>query len=199
MSQTEIHNDKLLLQQLISGNEKAFLAIFNTYRKEVYAYSLSILKVEAYAEEVVQEVFLKIWLKRKELDVTLSFRSYLIVITKNMALNVLKRATYEKKMREEIFYQSQKTYNPIYREIREKELNEIQEKAIALLPPRRRLIFEMSRNEGKSFKEISTELGISINTVKSQMNKALETIRTFLLENSDISLTLLLFSLDWLG
>ncbi|MCK0115237.1 sigma factor-like helix-turn-helix DNA-binding protein, partial [Gelidibacter sp. F63206] len=63
---------------------------------------------------------------------------------------------------------------------------------------RRRLIFEMSRNEGKSYKEISQELGISINTVKSQMNKALEALRVFLLKNSDISFTLLLLAFKWL-
>tara|TARA_R110000868_G_scaffold63710_2_gene192046 strand:+ start:488 stop:1087 length:600 start_codon:yes stop_codon:yes gene_type:complete len=198
MSETQTSSEKLLLQQLIAGNEKAFLTIFNTYRKEVYAYSLSILKSQIYAEEIVQEVFLKIWIKCKDLDQSLALKPYLIVITKNMCLNFLKKAAYDNKMREEIFYQSQKTFNPIYSGIRDKELEGIQKEALDLLPTRRRLIFEMSRNEGKSYKEISQELDISINTVKSQMNKALETIRTFLLKNSDISFTLLLVAFKWL-
>lgn len=198
MTETQTTSDKLLLKGLIEGNEKAFLTIFNTYRKEVYAYSLSILKSQTYAEEIVQEVFLKIWIKRNDLDVSLAFKPYIIVITKNMCLNFLKKAAYDNKMREEIFYQSQKSFNPIYNQIREKELKRIQKKALDLLPPRRRLIFEMSRNEGKSYKEISQELGISINTVKSQMNKALETLRIFLLKNSDISFTLLLLAFKWL-
>lgn len=198
MFETQPSNDKLLLQQLIAGNEQAFLTIFNTYKKEVYAYSLSILKSQTYAEEIVQEVFLKIWIKRNDLDVSLAFKPYIIVITKNMCLNFLKKAAYDNKMREEIFYQSQKSFNPIYDQIQNKELENLQKEALNLLPPRRRLIFEMSRNEGKSYKEISQELGISLNTVKSQMNKALETLRIFLLKNSDISFTLLLLAFKWL-
>lgn len=198
MFETQPSNDKLLLQQLIAGNEQAFLTIFNTYKKEVYAYSLSILKSQTYAEEIVQEVFLKIWIKRNDLDVSLAFKPYIIVITKNMCLNFLKKAAYDNKMREEIFYQSQKSFNPIYDQIQNKELENLQKEALNLLPPRRRLIFEMSRNEGKSYKEISQELGISLNTVKSQMTKALETLRIFLLKNSDISFTLLLLAFKWL-
>ncbi|MCK0115229.1 RNA polymerase sigma-70 factor [Gelidibacter sp. F63206] len=198
MTETQTTSDKLLLKGLIEGNEKVFLTIFNTYRKEVYAYSLSILKSQTYAEEIVQEVFLKIWIKRKDLDMSLALKPYLIVITKNMCLNFLKKAAYDDKMREEVFYQSQKSFNPIYTGIHEKELDDIQKQALDLLPPRRRLIFEMSRNEGKSYKEISQELGISINTVKSQMNKALEALRVFLLKNSDISFTLLLLAFKWL-
>lgn len=198
MFETQPSNDKLLLQQLIAGNEQAFLTIFNTYKKEVYAYSLSILKSQTYAEEIVQEVFLKIWIKRNDLDVSLAFKPYIIVITKNMCLNFLKKAAYDNKMREEIFYQSQKSFNPIYDQIQNKELENLQKEALNLLPPRRRLIFEMSRNEGKSYKEISQELGISLNTVKSQINKALETLRIFLLKNSDISFTLLLLAFKWL-
>lgn len=198
MFETQISNDRLLIQQLIASNEQAFLTIFNAYRKEVYVYSLSILKSESYAEEIVQEVFLKIWIKREDLDETLALKPYIIVITKNLCLNVLKKAAYDNKMREEIFYQSQKSFNPIYNDIREEELERLQKEALDLLPPRRRIIFEMSRNEGKSYKVISQELGISMNTVKSQMNKALETLRIFLLKNSDISFTLLLLAFKWL-
>lgn len=199
MTEKQTTSDKLLLKGLIEGNEKAFLTIFNTYRKEVYAYSLSILKSQTYAEEIVQEVFLKIWIRRKDLDMSLALKPYLIVISKNMCLNFLKKAAYDVKMREEVFYQSQKSFNPIYTGIHEKELEDIQKQALDLLPPRRRLIFEMSRYEGKSYKEISQELGISMNTVKSQMNKALETLRVFLLKNSDISFTLLLLAFKWLN
>ncbi len=198
MIKKEEYTEKRHLKELIDGNEKAFLAIFNTYRKEVYAYSLSILKSKIYAEDIVQEVFLKVWLKREDFNESLALKPYLIVTTKNMSLNFLKKATYDKKIREEIFYQSQKSFDPIYKMIQEKELKDIQEKAIDLLPPRRKLIFEMSRNDGKSYEDISQELGISQNTVKSQMCKALKTIRIFLLKNSDITFTLFILALEWL-
>lgn len=199
MHEENLQNEKVLLKQLIAGNEKAFLFLFNKYRKEVYAYSLSIVKVETYAEEIVQEVFLKIWLKHKELNESLSFRAYLIVITKNMSLKVLKKAVREREMRDQVFFRSQKTFEPVYNKFRSKELDDIKEKAISKLPPRRKLIFELSRTKGMSYEEISAELNISINTVKSQMNKALVSIRAFLLENGDIHLTVLIMALLWLG
>ncbi|WP_111309554.1 RNA polymerase sigma factor [Confluentibacter sediminis] len=193
------HNEKLLLQQLIDGDEKAFLAILKKYKTDVYAYSLSILKVEVYAEEIVQDVFLKIWEKREGVNLSQSFHAYVMVITKNMSLTFLKRALRDEKMKEQIFYQSQNAYSSIERKLREKELDQIYSKALDLLPPRRRQIFEMSREEGKSHKIISEELGISENTIKSQMNKALETIRTFIIEHGDISLSLLILALERAG
>ncbi|HEX9826741.1 MAG TPA: RNA polymerase sigma-70 factor [Flavobacteriaceae bacterium] len=198
MSQTEIHNEKLLVLELKSGNEKAFQKLFDTYRNVLYKYSYSMVGTKPYAEEIVQDVFLKVWLKRETLNPELSFKSFLFTITRNKTITFLKRAAKSEKIREEIFYNSQKFANTTDLHIREKEVDNIKKEALDLLPPRRRLIFEMSRNEGKSYEEIATELGISQNTVRNQMSMALETLRDFLLKNKDIALTLLLFYKNWL-
>ena len=198
MVNKKIYTDKLLLKRLVSGNEKAFQSLFDIYQKDVFSYSFSLLKSETYADEIVQEVFIKVWLKRNSLDYCLSFKSYLMTITKNMTLNFLKKAANDQKLREAVFYQSQKSYNPIYNQIREKDLEVIKQTAIDLLPPKRKVIFEMARNEGMSYEDISQKLGISRNTVKSQMRKALETIRNFLLDHQ-IPLILLILALEWGG
>ena len=197
MAERDGHCDILLVKELVTGNEKAFLSLFNAYRKEVYAYSLSILKSKALAEEIVQDVFLQIWMKRETLDSSRSLRPFLITITKNKTLDFLKKAANDRKLREAVFYSRQKADNPTYRIMREADLDAIKEEALALLSPRRKLIFKMSRYDGKSYEEIGRELGITTNTVKSHMRKALETLREFLLNNGDVALILLFLASDW--
>lgn len=197
MSKTKLNKEKLLVQELMAGNEKAFQKLFDIFRNDLYKFSLSMVYSKQYAEEIIQDVFLTLWLKREALNPSLSLKSYLFTITRNKNITFLKKAANNQKLREEIFYKSQKSINSTDRYIREGELEIIKQEALDLLPPRRRLIFEMSRNEGKSYQEIAEELGISSNTVRNQMSMALETLRDFLLNNRDIALSFLLFSKDW--
>jgi len=132
------------------------------------------------------------------LDSVLSIRAYLFTATRNRAISFLKKAANNKKLREEIFYKRQESVNSTERYIREAELEILKQEALDLLPPKRRQIFEMSRNEGMSYEEIARELKISPNTVRNQISTALETLRDFLLNNRDISLVLFLFSRNWL-
>jgi len=198
MSVDQAHNDKLLVKQLIVGNEKAFEKLFNTYRNMLYKYCYGMVASKPYAEEIVQEVFLTVWEKRTTLNPDLSFKSFLFTVTRNKTIIFLKRAAKSREICDEIFYNSQKFSTPADRLLREKEVEQIKQEALDLLPARRRLIFEMSRNESKSYEEIAKELGLSINTVKNQMSKALSTLREYLLNNGDIALTLLLFCKNWL-
>ena len=191
-------NDKLLVNQLMVGNHKAFRKLFDTYRNDLYKFSLSMVHSKTYAEEIVQDVFLKVWIKRESLNPDMSFKSYLFTITRNITIKFLKKAANNQKLREEIFYKSQKITNSTERYIRESELEIIKREALNKLSTKRLLIFEMSRNEGKSYEAIAEELGISPHTVRNQMSKALETLRNSLLENKDITLMLLLFSRNWL-
>ncbi|HUH45968.1 MAG TPA: sigma-70 family RNA polymerase sigma factor, partial [Arenibacter sp.] len=100
--------------------------------------------------------------------------------------NFLQKAVNDRKLREEIFYKSQKWYNPIDTSIKEQEFEQIRIKAIEELPPKRKQIFKMSREEEKSYEEISIELGISISTVKNQMSKSLAFLRTYLIAHGHI-------------
>ncbi|MFH4966386.1 RNA polymerase sigma-70 factor [Gaetbulibacter sp. M235] len=198
MSQIETYNEKLLVQELITGNEKAFQKLFDNYHNILYKYSYSMLCSKPYSEEIVQDVFLKVWLKRETLNPDLSFKSFLFTITRNNIISFLKRVAKNEKIREEIFYNSQKYANAADLHLIEADVEDIKKEALDLLPPRRRLIFEMSRNEGKSYEEIAKELRISTNTVRNQISMALETLRDFLLNNKDMPLLLFLFYKNWL-
>lgn len=193
-----IHIDNSLVNQLMGGNEKAFRKLYDLYRNDLYRFSLSMVVLKPYAEEIVQDVFLKLWMNRETLKPDLFIKSYLFTITRNDTISFLKKAANNKKMREEIFYKSQKEVYSTERYVREAELEIIKEEALELLTPRRRQIFEMSRNEGKSYEEIAITLGISPNTVRNQMSMALETLRNFLLKNHEIAIALLLFGNNWM-
>ncbi|RVT78641.1 RNA polymerase sigma-70 factor [Flavobacterium sufflavum] len=198
MTETKAINNKLLVTALMVGNEKAFSELFNTYCNDVYAYSLSMLKNQALAEEIVQDVFLNIWLHRDRLNADLSFKSYVFTITRNLTFNLISKVANSHKLKEEVFYVSQKSYSPIEDIIDEADYDVIKQKAIEQLPPKRRAIFEMSRNEEMSYEEISKELNISVSTVKGQMSKALADIRNFLETHGDVTLLITLLSSRWL-
>lgn len=190
MSNDDLNSDSYWVKELKNHNKKVFRTVFDTYRHDVYAYSLSLLKQKEYAEEIVQEVFLKVWLNRESLDHRYSFKSYIFTITRNLTLNFLRKAAYDNKLREEIFYYKQKHYNSVELSIQDREFEDIKQQVIELLPPRRKSIFVKARFEGKTYKDISGEMGISVSTVKNQMSKALETIRDFLRVHEDITITM---------
>ncbi|AOZ99640.1 MULTISPECIES: RNA polymerase sigma factor [Flavobacterium] len=198
MSETKAINNKILVTELMMGNEKAFSTLFNTYCNDVYAYSLSMLKNQALAEEIVQDVFLNIWLHRERLNADLSFKSYVFTITRNLTFNLISKVANSHKLKEEVFYVSQKSYSPIEDIIDESDYDALKQKAIEQLPPKRRAIFEMSRNEEMSYEEISQKLNISVSTVKGQMSKALADIRNFLETHGDVTLLITLLSSRWL-
>lgn len=198
MLDKSIHSEKLLVKQLIEGNRKAFRKLFDSYSNDLYKFSLSMVCSKTYAEEIVQDVFMKVWIKRESLNPELSFKSYLFTITRNKSIKFLKKAANNRKLREEIFYKNQKFANSTDIYVRESELQSLKEEALDKLSPRRRLIFEMSRNENKNYEDIAQELGISISTVRNQMSKSLEILRDFILKNKDIGLGFLLFYKNWL-
>lgn len=198
MTETKAINNKLLVTELMLGSEKAFSALFNTYCNDVYAYSVSMLKNQALAEEIVQDVFLNIWLHRDRLNADLSFKSYVFTITRNLTFNLISKVANGHKLKEEVFYVSQKSYSPIEDIIDEADYDVLKQKAIEQLPPKRRMIFEMSRNEEMTYEEISQKLNISVSTVKGQMSKALADIRHFLETHGDVTLLITLLSSRWL-
>ncbi|MEX0313714.1 MAG: RNA polymerase sigma factor [Allomuricauda sp.] len=199
MSARDTYEEKLLVKELLAGNEKAFGKLFETYRNIIYAYTLSLLKSEFYAEGIVQEVFLKVWMHRDRLNPELSFKSYLFTIARNQTFNFLQKAANDQKLREEIFYKKQKFHTRTDNLVLEAELQLLTERAINQLPPKRKLIFTMSRNQEKTYEDISKELGISVNTVKNQMSKALETIRNFMQVHGDITFITALTLLEKIG
>lgn len=188
---------KFKLQQkvkdLSQGDEGAFRWIFENYYKDVHTYSIRFVKEKVFAEEITQDVFVKIWSQRENLKVELSFEAFIFTITKNMCFNFLKKAANEKVLASKVFLEDNAVSVASDVPLIDAEYQEIGQRAVGNLPPRCREIYTLSRNHGKSYEEISVEMGISPNTVKNQMSKALGLMRDYLLVNSDIALLLLAY------
>lgn len=174
--------DGVWVSKLRNDNEAAFKILFDAYKDDVFAYALSFLNRKEFAEEIVQEAFLKIWIQRASLDPERSFRSYLFTLTRNLTFNFLRNAANSRKLREKVFSISTLSCAPPECEMvdMETEIEKIKNKALSLLPPGRKRIYEMSVFEGRSYDEISVELGISPHTVRNQMSKSLQTLRQYL-------------------
>jgi RNA polymerase sigma-70 factor (ECF subfamily) len=194
MNKTVKFNEKLLIGKVKIGNEVAFKLLFDHYQRYIYAYSLSLLKSKPQAQEVVQDVFLNVWLNRERLDPSLSFKSYIFTIARNMAFNFLEKAANDLKLRERIFYKSQLSNNFPDTPLIESDYKKLKDHAIRNLSPRCKQVFQMSRNDGKSYQEIAQELNISSNTVKNQMSKALANIKEFLIVHGDVVFLFVLVS-----
>lgn len=156
--------------------------LFKTWYEPLCKYAYSILKDQFEAEDAVQKVFLKLWDDRHNTSITISVKSYLYMAVHNISLNRVKQLKTQQKHNQQIALEGKAEHNEVYEGIVEKELNYKIKLAIAQLPPRCREVFELSRFEMMSYKEISQQLEISPNTVENQIAKALKLLRENLKE-----------------
>lgn len=135
--------------------------------------------MEADAEEIVQEVFIKIWESRGKIDVYSSFESFLFTIAYNATISLIRKRVNEKKYLEHLKSMQQFIYAPdITDEIHFKELNEKVQSLVNELTPRQKEIFQLSRKEGLTHDEIAKRLNISVNTVKKHMSNTLSLLKS---------------------
>jgi RNA polymerase sigma-70 factor (ECF subfamily) len=166
-----------LIKRIANDDPAAFELLFLQYHKRVYSFAISLVPSHQDAEEIVQNVFIAIWDQRKRLSISASFISYLFGIARHMAYEFIK-----KKIQHEAFVEYFLEHNQEYAFITEeevlfRELEELLQRLIQDLPERRREIFVLSKFDGLSYKEISVKLGISENTVDTQIRHALAFLR----------------------
>jgi RNA polymerase sigma-70 factor (ECF subfamily) len=168
-------NERELVTLLSKGNINAFNALFREYSKRLYRFAYGYLKSEAEAEELVQEVFTRVWEKRSDLKEDLSFKSFLFTISFNIIKKHFRARTYNNDFvssRLGIDVDTSTTDK-----ITSDSLNNYIRELVEQLPKRRKEIFIKSRFEGESIKEIAQELDISHKTVENQLTEALRFLR----------------------
>jgi RNA polymerase sigma-70 factor (ECF subfamily) len=170
--------EKELIIRLIEGDGDAFERIYYLYADRVYYFALRYLKNTADTEEVVQEVFTKIWESRKNIDPDLSFSGYILTTTKNTIFNDNRKKVNHQAYCSFAISYLQKNMQSVEDEIVYKDLMALLNKTIDRLPPKRQEIFKMSRLQGMSYKEISKELTISEKTIETHMRLALRDIKS---------------------
>ncbi|HBL74644.1 MAG TPA: RNA polymerase sigma-70 factor [Prolixibacteraceae bacterium] len=174
-----------LLRSVVKGNKKGFEILFRTYYKRLCAYAVSFVSQNDLAEDIVTDVFLKLWEKRETLNIPESVSSYLFQSVKNSCINYLNREKNRKNTisENEINLLNLKIKYPVsdkypLTDLIGQELEEKIRTEIEKLPEQCREIFYLSRFEELSHKEIAEKLGISENTVKVQIYRALIKLRT---------------------
>lgn len=167
------------------NNQNDYELLFRQYYKGLCRYALNWLNDIAEAEEIVQNVFVKLWEKRQNIIMDISVKSYLYKAVYNASLNELKHQKVKSQFA--IMQQQNEQVQQPLEQSSAKELQQKIEKAIQRLPEQCRLVFKMSRYEELKYREIASVLNISIKTVENQMGKALKLMR----ENLADYLTLL--------
>lgn len=178
-------SNKELLLLLQKSDKVAFYNIYERYCSRLYGFVLRYIKVEADAEELVQEVFVKIWESRNKINTHSSFESFLFTIAYNSTITLLRKRANEQKYLEHLKSIQQIQNAPdLIDEIQFKELNEKVKTLLNELTPRQKEVFHLSREEGLTHIEIAQKLDISVNTVKKHMVNTL----SYLKSNIDNSL-----------
>lgn len=165
-----------LLRQLAEGNESAFTELFHAYRDKLFSFILHICASPQLAEDIVQDVFLRIWTMRSDLLEIRDLGPYLYRMSHNHAINMLRKNARESLLRSKI--QSLSPLNHPEREVQRKETEALIGNAIKGLPKQQKQVFILSREQGLNQKEISEKLEITIPTVKSHMTQALRSLRS---------------------
>jgi RNA polymerase sigma-70 factor (ECF subfamily) len=171
-------SDPDIVNAIRQGQESAFEQMFRTYYERLCHYANSILKDLDEAEEMVQTVFLNIWEKRADLEITLSLKAYLYRAVHNHCLNRIKHYGVRENHREYALNHQSDSHDAVAEAIYGSELEERIEQAVRKLPEQCQVVFRMSRFEELRYQEIADKLGLSIKTVENQIGKALRIMRT---------------------
>lgn len=174
------YTDRHLFAAIASGDEQAFREIFHTYNKSLFPFVLSLIKVESDAREVMQNVFLKLWLNREKLPDIENPGGWLHTLAANACYDHLRRqATYEIHLTKARSMHSLSDDQTLLQLDARDVKNAIQE-AIHQLPLKRREIFQLSKIEGLTRREIADRLKISENTVRNQLVDAVDFVQEYL-------------------
>ncbi|HHH50402.1 MAG TPA: RNA polymerase sigma-70 factor [Saprospiraceae bacterium] len=169
-------DSKNILLRLKADDKNALQQIFDTYYIPVCQAIHRIIKEKETVKDIAQDVFIKFWQKRNQLEINSSLKAYLQRMGINEAISYIRK---HKKMQQEEIEEYKMPFAAVSSESQflEKELQEKINDAIETLPPKCKLVFQLSRFEQMTYREIAEKLGISIKTVENQMGKALSVLR----------------------
>lgn len=190
--------ERRLIAGLLRDDESAFCELYALYKNRLMYFAMKFLKSREFAEDVFQDAFVSVWQNRRFLNPDSPFAPYIYTIVKNRILNLLAGIDKEQELKNFILSGSVDSDNGTENKVLDADLNTVLAKALEHLTPQQRRIFELSRKEMKSHKEIAEMLDISVYTVQQHISASLKTIRAYLVKYSGTyaDLLLLLFCLN---
>lgn len=182
--------EKELIILLKQDDERALRPLYESHLKPLHYFILRIAKSKELAEDVVQDVFIKLWESRAQINPDQPFKTYLYTIAKRHLLNMLKRVQHETYILDEIRKYTAPTEHTTDLQLDYAESNELLNEAIDKLPPQCKAVFLRCKIQGMPYKEVAAELGIAEGTVHTQMVKALKAIKEYITFKNAILLLL---------
>lgn len=174
-------NSSISHTKIQQGDVKEFEKLFQTYYEALCYYAFGIINDMDEAEEIVQNLFVSYWKKRRKINIRTTAQAYLYQATRNSSLKHIRHRKVRRKYEQHLALE-QNYEQSVQQSLEAKQLHQIISEAIESLPERSRIIFKLSRFEGLKYKEIAEELAISIKTVEAHMGIALKHIRAKLNE-----------------
>jgi RNA polymerase sigma-70 factor (family 1) len=193
LSQPETYVEKELLLRVSQGDEQAFASLFNAYHQHLAGYIFRLTDSTDITEEVVQEIFLKVWTNRTSLAEVNDFRAWLFKISKNHTLNCLRKLVNERVQYQE--WLRVNDFQTAENEIVETNRYELLSEAIGQLPPQQQKVFVLSRIQKLKYEEIAVRMNLSRETVKSYIALAKSSITKFVSSRAPFSIISLVISL----
>lgn len=179
-SSSSLPGDKRLVEQICEHDREAFKKLFRKYYSGLQRFLWGYVKNQQVAEDLVQEVFVRVWENREDLDPDKKIKTFIYKIGRNLAIDhtrhkkIVREWEEEKKALHSFPALADQTMDD---KLHKKFMLREVKKAIEDLPERRRLVFILSRYDGMTYKEIAEKLDISVNTVDTQICRALQTLR----------------------
>ncbi|MDR1161006.1 MAG: RNA polymerase sigma-70 factor [Tannerellaceae bacterium] len=186
-----MHEEQLHIRNLKNGDITAFDYLYNKWSGKLYNFVMKMTTGECYlAEEIVQQVFIKIWENKSSLDPEKTFSTFIFTIARNLLFNIYQKRINELLYQENLMH-SVPAENTTEKEVEFRMLDEYINTLIEQLPPARKEVFILSRRHLYSNKEIAKKLNISENTVESQLRKAVSFLREKIAQHYNYSISLL--------
>lgn len=182
-----LKEDKRLLIRIAEGDEAAFTALYNIYSIRITTYVAAILNADLWAEEIVQDVFVKLWDIRHTLAAVNSPAAFIYRMAANRTWDHLKRQSLEVKLQYRIARRTENNAKNFTEEQLDFHFSEqLFREAVNELPAQRRQVYRLKQEEGLSYAEIASKLGISKNTVRNQIVSALQAIRGYMVKKGGL-------------
>jgi len=173
-----------------AGSEEAFTILYRHYSPRLYKNILTMVRDPLRAEEMVQELFSRIWQNRQSKGIGENFGGYMYRTGLNLVHDFFRQLQRDRKLMEQFKLAASKNYEPIEAAINSRQSSAILQKAIDQLPPQQKKVYELVRVEGLTYKKTAELMGISAHTVKEYLVAANKSLRKYLLDHIDDPLVL---------
>jgi RNA polymerase sigma-70 factor (family 1) len=195
MANNSLLNEQELLAQIVEGNQLAFKKIYDAYFSRTYTFAFHVLHSRELAQEVVQEVMLKIWQMGEELTSVRDLEAFLKTLAKRKAIDALRKQEMDRRVSIAAGGNWQEGHEETEEGILLNETRKILERGIEALPAQQRLVYRLCHQQGLKHEEVAEQLNISPGTVHRHMTLALAFLRTYLKDHTDLAVMAIILRL----